>query len=362
MIDFRELVRLGAHFGHIKRRLHPKMNRYIWGVKNDVHLIDVSKTAQLIERSVKFLESVAAEGKTILWVGTKKPAQAVIYEVAQKLNMPYVNHRWIGGTLSNFSQVKKSVTKLLHYEDILAKSEKLPFYTKKEMNSIAKMVERLKKNIGGIKDLSWPIGAVVLVDVIKEGSAMREARTVGVPVVALVDTNSDPSLVDYVIPINDDSARVIKYVVDHLGDAALKGQKNAKEIAKKAKEEAAAKAAEKKLKAAGEKKAVARKTIEKKEVKKAVASVSAKAFSSSANKPMPRLRPTGATEDRSDKKKVAARPAAKPAMKKEVAKAKPVDKKPAAKQIEKKEAKPAEKKVEAKEPAVKKEEKKKTSK
>lgn len=270
MVDFRELVRLGAHFGHIKRRLHPKMNKYIWGVKNDVHLIDVSKTAPLIERAAKFLGSVAGEGKTILWVGTKKPAQAAVFEAAQKLNMPYVNHRWIGGTLSNFSQVKKSVTKLLHYQDILAKSEKFPYYTKKEMNSFSKMVDRLKKNIGGIKDLKWPIGAVVLVDVIKEGSAMREARTVGVPVVALVDTNSDPSLVDHVIPINDDSARVVKFVVEYLTEAALKGQKEAKESAKKAKEKAAALAAEKRMKAKGaEKKPAEKKIVAKKPVGKA---------------------------------------------------------------------------------------------
>ena len=118
MVDLRELVRLGAHFGHIKRRLNPKMKPYIWGVKNNVHLFDVSKTAQMIERASKFLESVAAKKKTILWVGTKKAAQSAIFEAADKLKMPYVNHRWIGGTLSNFSQVKKSVTKLLHYEDV----------------------------------------------------------------------------------------------------------------------------------------------------------------------------------------------------------------------------------------------------
>lgn len=268
MVDFRELVRLGAHFGHIKRRLHPKMNRYIWGVKNNVHLIDVSKTARLTESAAKFLESVARNGKTILWIGTKKAAQNAIFEAADKLKMPYVNHRWIGGTLSNFSQVKKSVTKLLHYEDILAKSEKFPFYTKKELNSFTKMVERLKKNIGGIRGLSWPIGAIVLVDVMKEGSALREAATVGIPVVALVDTNSDPSLVDHVIPINDDSARVVRYVIEFLEQAALKGQKEAKDQEKRQKEEAAA-AKKSKLKAEGAAgDGAKKKIIEKKHVAK----------------------------------------------------------------------------------------------
>lgn len=266
MIDLKELVRLGAHFGHIKRRLHPKMSRYIWGLKSNVHLFDVSKTSILIEKAAKFLESVASDGKTILWVGTKKPAQSAILDVAQKVKMPYVNHRWIGGTLSNFSQVKKSVTKLLHYEDIVAKSENFPLYTKKELNSFSKMVDRLEKNIGGIKHLSWPIGAIVLVDVIKERSALREACNVGIPVVAFVDTNSDPSFVDHVIPINDDSARVIKLVIDYLGDATVKGQKAAKDLEKKKKEEAEL-AKKSKLRADGEKKT----SVEKKENKKSEA-------------------------------------------------------------------------------------------
>lgn len=250
MMDFRELVRLGAHFGHIKSRLHPKMNRYVWGVKNNVNLIDVSKTAQQAETAAKFLESVAQEGKTILWVGTKKAAQAAIFEAAELTKCAHVNHRWVGGTLSNFSQVKKSVTKLLHYEDILAKSEKNPFYTKKELNSFNKMVDRLEKSIGGIRTLTWPVGAIVLVDVMKERSALNEAASMGVPVVALVDTNCDPSLVNHVIPVNDDSARVIKMVVDYLAQAVVKGQAQAKETDKKRREEEAEKRASK-LKAEG---------------------------------------------------------------------------------------------------------------
>ena len=193
------------------------MDPYIWGSKNNVSLIDVSKTAYQLEKAAKFLESIAAEGKTILWVGTKKPAQDVISSVATALNMPSVTHRWIGGTLSNYSQVTKSRTKLLHYEDVLAKAEKYPFYTKKEFNVIQKAVERLKKNVGGIRSLTWPVAAIVLVDILKERSALKEAARMGVPVVALVDTNADPSLVDYVIPGNDDAPRAIKLVVDYLG-------------------------------------------------------------------------------------------------------------------------------------------------
>jgi small subunit ribosomal protein S2 len=324
MIDFRELVRLGAHFGHIKRRLHPKMNRYIWGVKNNVHLFDVSKTARLIDSAAKFLESVAAQQKTILWVGTKKPARDAIFEVAQKLNMPYVNHRWIGGTLSNFSQVRKSVTKLLHYEDILAKAAENPYYTKKELNSFSKMVDRLKKNIGGIINLTWPIGAIVLVDVIKEGAALREAVTVGVPIVALVDTNSDPSLVNHVIPINDDSARVIKLVIDYLGDAVVKGQKIAQQEAKKKKEEQEAKRP--KLKAEGaakptEEKKAAKKTTTKKTAAKPAAKKSAAPQKTAVKKEVVK-----------EKKEVVAKKktAVKPVQKAEVKKEKAEDKKTAA--------------------------------
>ena len=220
---FESLIKSGIHWGHQKSRRNPKMEPYIWGSKNNVSLIDISKTASQLEKAAKFLESIAAQGKPILWVGTKKPAQEVIYAMATSLNMPYVTHRWIGGTLSNYSQVTKSRTKLLHYEDVLARSEKFPFYTKKELNVIQKAVERLKKNVGGIRSLTWPVGAIVLVDILKERSALREAARMGVPVVALVDTNSDPSMVDFVIPGNDDAPKAIKLVIDYLGQAVNKG-------------------------------------------------------------------------------------------------------------------------------------------
>jgi len=223
MIDLKELIKSGVHFGHRKSVWAPRMAPFIWGMKNNVHLIDVSKTAFNLEKAAKFLESVAAEGKPILWVGTKKPAQTIITTAAKVLDMPYVTHRWIGGTLSNHSQVKKSVTKLLHYEDILSKASKYPYYTKKELNTFQKVVERLKKNVGGIINLKWPIGALVLVDIKKEQSALREAAVMGIPVVALVDTNSDPALVDYIIPGNDDAPRSIKCVIDYLEQAVKRG-------------------------------------------------------------------------------------------------------------------------------------------
>ncbi len=224
---FESLIKSGIHWGHQKSRRNPKMDAYIWGTKNGVSLVDVSKTAHQLEKAARFLESVAAEGKQILWVGTKKPAQDVVFATASALNMPYVTHRWIGGTLSNYSQVTKSRTKLMHYEDVLARAEKFPFYTKKELNVIQKAVERLNKNVGGIRSLKWPVGAIVLVDILKERSALKEAARMGVPVVALVDTNADPSMVDFVIPGNDDAPRAIKLVIDYLGQAATKGTETA---------------------------------------------------------------------------------------------------------------------------------------
>lgn len=233
MIDFRELVKAGVHFGHQKSRRFPKMAPYIWGEKNRVSIINVAQTAKHLQKAADFLKDVAAKNQTILWVGTKKPAQQAIADIATKLDNPYVNHRWVGGTLTNASQVKKSVTKMLHYEDVLARSDKFPNYTKKELNVIQKMVSRLQKSVGGIRKLTWPLGAIVMVDVEKESSALHEAIASGIPVIGIVDTNCDPSLVDYVIPANDDSERSIRFILDYLAQAAEQG----KEVGAKNKKE-----------------------------------------------------------------------------------------------------------------------------
>lgn len=260
MIDFRDLVKHGVHFGHQTSKWNPKMAPYIWGHKNGIHLIDVSRSAQAIEKAAQFLESIAAEGKSILWVGTKKPAQKAVQAAGEKLGMPSVTYRWIGGTLTNFPQVKKSVTKLLHFEDILSKSDDFS-YTKKELNQFDKMVERLSRSVGGIRKLTWPVGAVVLVDVKKEETALREAAIAGVPVVSFVDTNSDPSMVDYVIPSNDDSPKAIQFVLDYLVSSVEKGQKKA---AANKKAEAENKAAPEKVEAKAEDKPAAKKAAPKK--------------------------------------------------------------------------------------------------
>lgn len=225
MVDFRKLVEHGVHFGHQTSRWNPRMQPYIWGHRNGIHLIDVSKTAFQLEKAAKFLHDIAAEGKTILLVGTKKAAQNTIENAGKRLNMPFVRSRWVGGTLTNYSQVKKSVTRLLHFEDVLAKSAEQSHYTKKELNTYLKLTQRLEKGVGGIRSLRMPLGAVVIVDVRKESTAVKEAQFAGIPVVAMVDTNCDPSGIDLVIPANDDAPRAIEFVINYLADAIEEGKK-----------------------------------------------------------------------------------------------------------------------------------------
>ncbi|MGB8467586.1 MAG: 30S ribosomal protein S2 [Candidatus Babeliales bacterium] len=230
MIDLKQLVAAGVHFGHKKSRWHPKMKPYIWGVRSGTHLINVAKTAHQLEQAAKFLEEIAAQGKTIFWVGTKKQAQPIVAQAATALKSPFVTHRWIGGTFTNFTQVKKSITKLLHLEDVLQKSDPAQsHYTKKELVSLSKVVERLGKNVSSIRGMIWPIGAVVIVDVKKEQTALKEAIAMGIPVVGIVDTNTDPSSVDYVIPANDDAPKSIAFLVDFLAQAVAEGKKRATE-------------------------------------------------------------------------------------------------------------------------------------
>lgn len=238
MIDYKKLIESGVHFGHQKTRWCPKMKPYIWGHRKGVHLIDISKTAQNLEKASEFLKSITAEGKSILLVGTKPAAQAIVEKIGADVKVPYINYRWVGGLLTNHSQVKKSVTKFLHYEDILAKSEDY-HYTKKELSILKKDVERLKKTVGGIVNLTWPVGAIVVVDVKREATAVKEALQCGVPVVGLVDTNSDPSGIDFVIPANDDSPKSIKLILDYLASSIEAGMQLCKEAKAAKKEEEA---------------------------------------------------------------------------------------------------------------------------
>lgn len=223
MLDFREMLKAGVHFGHKTARWCPKMRPFIWGAKNKVHLIDVSKTAILLEKAGSYIKAVAAEGGTLLWVGTKKPAQASITKIATSLQMPFVINRWVGGTLSNYDQVKKAITRLLHLRDVVKKGG--THYKKKEFVMINKEIARLEKNVGGILDLEYPPAALIVVDAKKEHAAVKEASKLGVPVIALVDTNTDPEGVSIIIPANDDSPRSINFVLDYLFAQAQEGKK-----------------------------------------------------------------------------------------------------------------------------------------
>ena len=223
MIDLRLLIKNGVHFGHQTARWCPQMKPYIWGSKNGIHLIDVSKTAHGLERAAKFLEEVASEGRTILWVGTKKSAQKAIEHAAQETTSPSVEYRWVGGAFTNNRMVRKAIGNLIDYEGIIEKSEQFP-YKKKELNTLKKRVARLDRIVGGIKNLSWPVGAVVVVDVKKEHVCVKEAQAVGIPIVAIVDTNGDPTGIDFVIPGNDDAPRSVQLLIDYLVEATKKGK------------------------------------------------------------------------------------------------------------------------------------------
>jgi len=274
MIDLKELLKAGIHFGHKTSFGNPKMRPYIWGAKNRIHLIDVSKTAILLERAGKKLTEIASNGGSVLWVGTKRPAQPIIEKSGLALKMPYVVNRWIGGTLSNYAQVKKAITRLLHLREVVKKSTS--YYTKKEIVMLQKQVARLERNIGGIVDIDYPPAAIVVIDAKKEASSVKEAFGVGVPVFALIDTNTDPSRVNYVIPGNDDSPRSIEFVVNYLVSCVAEGKKIAEAKKTEAKEEEKKEVVKKPIakkpiaKKTVEKKTVAKKTVEKKKVVKKV--------------------------------------------------------------------------------------------
>ena len=221
MVDFKELIDAGVHFGHRTSRWSPKMAGYIWGSRNGVHLIDISKTAFLLKKAGEKLFELASKGGQILLVGTKKSAKDIIKKAANELNMPCVVDRWIGGTLTNNEQVRKAVTRLLHLRDVMGKSD--IHLGKKEFSMLTKEVARLERNVGGIIDLAYPPAALVIIDAKKEYSGIREASYIGIPVIGLVDTNTDPEGVTCIIPGNDDSPRAVAFIVDYLKERIASG-------------------------------------------------------------------------------------------------------------------------------------------
>lgn len=231
----KSLLEAGVHFGHETKRWNPKMKKYIFGEKNKIYIIDLEKTQGAILKACDFLSKVASEGGSILFVGTKKQAQEIVKEESLRCGMFYVNQRWLGGMLTNFQTIKKSIKRL---EDIEAMREDGRFdkISKKEVSQLNKEAFKLNKNLEGIRAMGKSPKAMFVIDSKKEDIAVKEARKIGIPIVALVDTNCDPDVIDYPIPGNDDAIRSIKLIMSIVADSVLGGRKAF--AASKAKEEA----------------------------------------------------------------------------------------------------------------------------
>ncbi len=218
----KELLEAGVHFGHQTKRWNPKMKPYIFGARNGIYIIDLQKTVRLFKNAYGFVRDAVQSGETVLFVGTKKQAQDSVAEEAQKCNMFYVNQRWLGGMLTNFSTVKQSIDRLKRL-DAMFEDGSVEAYTKKEILSLEKQREKLQKTLGGIKGMNKLPGVLFVIDPKNEAIAVSEAKKLGIPVVAVVDTNCDPDPIDYVIPGNDDAIRAIRLLASKMGDAVTEG-------------------------------------------------------------------------------------------------------------------------------------------
>jgi len=223
-VDIKQLLEAGVHFGHKTSRWHPKMAPYIHSKRQDNHIIDLTKTVAGLEEALPFLTKVAASGKSILFVATKKQTKDAVKAAAEALGQPYMTARWMGGSLTNVATVTKQIKKLQDLERRLASGELEKKYNKLEVQRFQEEAEALELKYGGIKNLNGKPGALFLIDVIGDLNAIKEAKTIGVPVVALVDTNADPSIIDYVIPGNDDAIKGVKLILDYVSAAIAEGQ------------------------------------------------------------------------------------------------------------------------------------------
>ena len=223
VISMKQLLEAGVHFGHQTRRWNPKMAQYIFTERNGIYIIDLQKTVRKIDDAYMFVRDVAMEGKSILFVGTKKQAQESIEAEAKRCGMFYVNNRWLGGTLTNFRTIQTRI-KRLNDIDAMEKNGQFDMLPKKEVIKLCAEREKLQKNLGGIREMRKLPGALFIVDPRKERIAVAEARALGIPIVAIVDTNCDPDEIDYVIPGNDDAIRAVKLIAGKLADAVLEGK------------------------------------------------------------------------------------------------------------------------------------------
>ena len=238
VISMKQLLEAGVHFGHQTRRWNPKMKEYIFTERNGIYIIDLQKTVKKAEEAYNFVRSVAEAGDSILFVGTKKQAQESIEQEAKRCEMFYVNQRWLGGMLTNFKTIQTRIAKLRKIEKMEADGD-FAYLPKKEVIKLKAEQEKLEKNLSGIKDMKKLPGAMFVVDPRKEHIAVMEARALGIPVVAIVDTNCDPDEVDYAIPGNDDDIRAVKLIASKMADAVLEGRQGEQMIDAAAEEEAA---------------------------------------------------------------------------------------------------------------------------
>jgi small subunit ribosomal protein S2 len=234
-ISMKLLLEAGVHFGHQTRKWNPKMKPYIFGARNGIYIIDLQNTAKLLKDAYNFVVRTVSEGGTVLFVGTKKQAQDSIVEEAERCGMYYVNNRWLGGTLTNFQTIKKRINRLKELED-MKRDGSFSRYTKKEIIRMEKELAKLETNLGGIKNMDESPSALFVVDTRKEAIALREGQKLGIPIIAIVDTNGDPEDIDYLIPGNDDAIRSIRLLTSIIADACIEGH-NEREAKLRAEEE-----------------------------------------------------------------------------------------------------------------------------
>ncbi len=242
VVSMKQLLEAGVHFGHQTRRWNPKMKPYIFTERNGIYIIDLQKTVRKIDDAYNFVRDVAAEGKSILFVGTKKQAQESIAVEAQRCNMFFVNQRWLGGTMTNFKTIRQRIARLNEI-DAMEENGDFDVLPKKEVIKLMAEREKLEKNLGGIRQMKSLPGALFVVDPRKEHIAVQEARRLGIPIVGIVDTNCDPDEIDYVIPGNDDAIRAVKLIAGKMADAVLEGRQG-EQMEEAAEAEAADKDAE----------------------------------------------------------------------------------------------------------------------
>ena len=227
-VDIKKLFESGAHFGHKTSRWHPKMGQYIHSKRNGTHIIDLVKTVDKLQEALAFVSQTSAAGKQILLVGTKRQAQDVVKQLAEATGMPYVTERWLGGMLTNWNTIGSQVRHLKDLESRMASGELASKYNKLEVQRYQEEIDRMNIVYGGIKDMNGRPGAVVAFDVIYDVNSVREARKVGIPIVGLVDTNADPTLITYPIPCNDDAIKALQTVADYFQAAILDGKAKSK--------------------------------------------------------------------------------------------------------------------------------------